>query len=261
MISNILIDSPITGKRESLTQAQFNSYMSQTNGAVLKWIVNPVAKHGTHDQKTHGNWADGIVSGEDLINGDFNNPMLLSEGAAYSPFNPPEKRTDEALRAIVKKQGFDGPAQLVTQEEFDEILKSGGYERYRGVVPYTDGDGNLVDGDEIITEFAEGEYRAGLGVSGNGIYTTSQVDTASAYANIDGGTGEVVRIAILPSAKIATYEQVELAKNQMRDPANSPLLELGRIMAAQGYDGYVSTGNGVPSTIILNRTAVAVLKP
>lgn len=57
MISNILIDSPIAGKRESLTQAQFNTYMAQTNGAVLKWIVNPVAKHGTHDQKTHGSWA------------------------------------------------------------------------------------------------------------------------------------------------------------------------------------------------------------
>jgi hypothetical protein len=220
-----------------------------------------VLKHQEHDQSSHGNWATGITSGKDLINGDFNDPMLLSEGAVYSPFNPPEKRTDEALRAIVKKQGFDGPAQLVTQEEFDEILKSGGYERYRGVVPYTDGDGNSVDGDEIITEFAEGEYRAGLGVSGNGIYTTHKVDTASAYANMDGGTGEVVRIAVLPTAKIATYEQVELAKNQMRDPANSPFLELGRIMAAQGYDGYVSTGNGVPSTIILNRTAVAVLKP
>ena len=55
----IIVDSPVTGKRESLTQAQFNSYMAQTNGAVLKWIVNPVLKHGSHDQKTHGNWASG----------------------------------------------------------------------------------------------------------------------------------------------------------------------------------------------------------
>ena len=59
MTSKILIDSPVTGKRESLTQDQFNNYMAQTNGAVLKWIVNPVTKHGTHDQKTHGNWASG----------------------------------------------------------------------------------------------------------------------------------------------------------------------------------------------------------
>ena len=61
MVSEILIDSPITGKRENLTQAQFNSYMAQTNGAVLKWIVasDSVAKHGEHDQQTHGNWASG----------------------------------------------------------------------------------------------------------------------------------------------------------------------------------------------------------
>ena len=57
MISEIVIDSPITGKRETLTQAQFNSYMAQTNGAVLEWVIDPVLKHGTHDQKTHGNWA------------------------------------------------------------------------------------------------------------------------------------------------------------------------------------------------------------
>lgn len=78
MISNILIDSPITGKRESLTQAQFNGYMSQTNGAVLKWIVNPVAKHAVHDQKTHGSWsASGspkleIMGQNDGVNKYFN---------------------------------------------------------------------------------------------------------------------------------------------------------------------------------------------
>ena len=35
----IIVDSPITGKRETLTQSEFNSYMAQTNGAVLKWII------------------------------------------------------------------------------------------------------------------------------------------------------------------------------------------------------------------------------
>jgi hypothetical protein len=57
----IIVDSPITGKQESLTQAEFNSYMAQTNGAVLRWIVNPVQKHlpGGHEQKDHGSWAVG----------------------------------------------------------------------------------------------------------------------------------------------------------------------------------------------------------
>lgn len=225
-----------------------------------------IAKHlqGQHDQRTHGSWATGggagYVPGKDLINGNFNDPMLLSEGGVWSPFNPPENRKDEALDAIIKKQGFDGPAQLVDQEQFDAIVKANGYERYRGVGDYTDANGNLVEGNEIIAQFVEGQYHSGLGVSGNGIYLTHKADTAQHYADMEGN-GKVIRIAILPSAKIATAEQVDFAINQMRDPANSPLLELGRIMAAQGFDGYVSTGNGVPSTIMLNRTAMAVLKP
>ena len=33
--------------------------MAQTNGAVLKWIVSPVSKHGDHDQSSHGSWSTG----------------------------------------------------------------------------------------------------------------------------------------------------------------------------------------------------------
>ena len=58
-MANIVIDNPITRKQESLTQPEFNSYMAQTNGAVLRWIVSPVKKHGDHDQSEHGNWAHG----------------------------------------------------------------------------------------------------------------------------------------------------------------------------------------------------------
>ena len=38
MITTI-IDNPFTGKRKELSEAEFNSYMAQTNGAVLEWIV------------------------------------------------------------------------------------------------------------------------------------------------------------------------------------------------------------------------------
>ena len=65
----MIIDSPVTGKRESLTQAQFNTYMAQTNGAILKWIVasDTVIKHQEHDQKTHGSWADGVSTTQQLF--------------------------------------------------------------------------------------------------------------------------------------------------------------------------------------------------
>jgi len=74
----IIIDNPITGKRESLSQTEFNSYMAQTNGAILEWIIsteefnkfNPnhdkagrfsTGTNGGGDQSTHGNWATGSV--------------------------------------------------------------------------------------------------------------------------------------------------------------------------------------------------------
>jgi len=75
----IIVDSPVTGKRESLTQAQFNSYMAQTNGTVLKWIVNPILKHQEHDQSTHGNWALSDTNPDLLTLGTFD------EESEYDP--------------------------------------------------------------------------------------------------------------------------------------------------------------------------------
>jgi hypothetical protein len=103
MISKILIDSPITGKRESLTQPEFNSYMAQTNGAVLNWIVNPVAKHGEHDQKTHGNWAL-----------SENYPDLLTLGTFDE-----ESEYDSALAVYSERYGVDKDGKIVGVETFE----------------------------------------------------------------------------------------------------------------------------------------------
>ena len=109
----IIVDSPITGKRESLTQDQFNSYMSQTNGAVLKWIVNPVAKHGTHDQKTHGNWAtdgnsfDTVGAEGEILRGEWQkkyrilDKYLKSKGMTHSWKEIEADPTAKKMRAEV----------------------------------------------------------------------------------------------------------------------------------------------------------------
>ena len=39
-MNQVTIKNPVTGKIETLNQAEFNKYMSMTNGAVLKWIVD-----------------------------------------------------------------------------------------------------------------------------------------------------------------------------------------------------------------------------
>jgi hypothetical protein len=132
-MTSILIDSPITGKRESLTQDQFNSYMAQTNGAVLKWIVNPVAKHGTHDQKTHGNWATGGASGvsNDELKRAYQDFQGLSEETGYSAVYSYTHNGYEILNTYLRTDSFSNdlmedakgrfPALLVDAAEIDEM--------------------------------------------------------------------------------------------------------------------------------------------
>jgi len=63
-VGNILIKSPVTGERKSLTQSEFFSYMAQTNGEILRYVISEeVDKHGDHDQTDHGN-RDGASSSE-----------------------------------------------------------------------------------------------------------------------------------------------------------------------------------------------------
>jgi len=39
MSDKVVIDNPVTGKREMLDAKEFSGFMSQTNGQVLNWIV------------------------------------------------------------------------------------------------------------------------------------------------------------------------------------------------------------------------------
>ena len=218
----------------------------------------PGAKGGVAEEKE----VTGYVAGKDLIGEDYSDPMLQAELAESIPWSAAafEPRSDPKLHEIATKQGFDGPAKLVDQEEFDKIVSQSGYDRFRGIGAYNNANGEVISGEKITTEFATGAYYAGTGKSGNGTYTTWKVDTAGAYASKNPG-GQVVRMALLPGSKVATPDQVNSVLDAMRSPSNPPGLDIGRILAAKGFDAYPSVGNGVPSTIVLNRTALAVLKP
>ena len=202
----------------------------------------------------------GYKAGKDLIGSDLNNPILSTTPATFDLFSE-TPRNDKGLEDIAAKQGFDGPAQLVDQAQFDQMARESGYTRYRGVGSYTNAQGEVISGNAIVTDFATGQYYAGTGVSGNGIYFTSKPDTAQAYADKGDPPAAVISMTIVPGSKIADYDQVNLVLNEMRDPANPGGLDVGRVLAAKGFDGYVTVGNGVPATIMLNRTAMAVLKP
>jgi hypothetical protein len=82
-MANITINNPITNSEQVLTEEQFNSFMAQTNGAVLNWIVEDkvITKHQDHDQQSHGNWATGNFNEET----DYENALMAySERYGYT---------------------------------------------------------------------------------------------------------------------------------------------------------------------------------
>ena len=126
----ITIDSPITGKRESLTQPEFNSYMAQTNGAVLKWIVSPVLKHQEHDQSTHGNWA---------LSENF--PDLLTLGAFDE-----ETKYDPALMVYSERYGVDKEGNIVGVEKYEhDAIDTYSQSGYININEYLRGSGGVRD--------------------------------------------------------------------------------------------------------------------
>lgn len=183
----------------------------------------------------------------------------------------PETRGDPIMKDIASKQGFTGEADMVDQQTFDKIVADGGHVTYRGITDYYNGpgpDAKYISGEAGISEeFAKGSYFAGLGGYGSGSYTSSDLSVAQHYASEDGKSGGVITMVVKPGAKIATPQQWQAARQAARDGKGGFMGadNEGRILAAQGFDGFRIASKDVDHfsnqfTIILNRTAVAVLK-
>ena len=179
---------------------------------------------------------------------------------------------DPVLKDIAKKQGFDAKAEMVDQANFDKIVADGGTVTYRGVTDFYDSpsanDATYFQGDSAISQnFAEGEYYAGGGGYGSGTYTSSDLSIAEHYATADGATGGVITMVVRPDAKIATPQQWQAARAAAREGKGGFMgaENEGRILAAQGFDGFQIASKNVDHfsnqfTVVLNRNAVAVLK-
>jgi hypothetical protein len=247
-------------------------------------------RHGTHDQGSHGNWASGggeYSKGEDLLsNGTLEKGNALDNELSdkTSKYNPNEFldnkfSNDEALEQIAERQGFDGkPQRTASQSEYDAIQSpkiQGGQlnnenaviknELHRGFRNSQD-----ISADKAKTEFEQGDYYAGKGIIGNGIYVSPRLDTATGYAENES-LQNVSSFKLDSNAKIGSYSQIVQERNQIQSELpNSVYNDIGRYAAAKGYDGYImdiapATGmdivaNNITQLVILNRTAV-VLPP
>jgi hypothetical protein len=221
-----------------------------------------------------GGAGDGVGEGKDItseLGAEYGTTSETKLGEELRVKNlDPGTRGDPILEDIVKKQGFDGKAELVDQERFDAIVAEGGTVTHRGVSGYYEHygpDAEFIEGNSAITNrFAEGPYFGGLGGYGSGTYTTSDLSIAQSYAEKDLGGG-VITMVIKPGAKIATPQQWQAARLAARDGKGGFMGadNEGRILAAQGFDGFRINSKDSDHfsnafTIVLNREAVAVLK-
>ena len=245
---------------------------------------------GGHDQKTHGSGGGGgaerkYVKGRNLVGNEIQNENKLD----IEIFNKAEKWNGDyqaggkfqeygALDAIADKQGFSGkPIISKSQKEYDDLplakIEKGSSLENRQVSELHRGlqDSETITALKAEDEFVNGNYWAGKGVSGNGIYTSENQDYAKLYTT--NGFGKPLSFKLNPDAKIATTKDI---KEKIYD-ANSAGLTLpasvrtdaGRFAAALGYDALVISDTvssnpydvlGSASVIILNRTAV-ILPP
>jgi hypothetical protein len=183
----------------------------------------------------------------------------------------PGQKGDATLEAIAKKQGFDGKAEMVDQEAFDKVVAEGGTVTYRGITPHYDGpgpDATFIESEGAITnQFAEGEYFGGQGIYGSGTYTTTDLSIAQHYASEDGAGGSIVTMAVKPGARIASPTEWHKARQMVGEEKGgfTGASNEGRILAAQGFDGYrvVGRNSDDPASnflVVINRKALVVLK-
>lgn len=196
---------------------------------------------------------------------------------------------DPALALMAQEKGFDGQPKLVSPEEIDKLIAAGAPDLWRGVAGYNRENQPRYTGDEAAESLLKGDYYAGKGTYGDGIYFISSTDTdkskdfpstgdrMAAAVNFAGGyagsDGAVVHATLPPDAKIADFDAIHQEATSLYNAAayqqgdedsheaavRHILFDDGRYAMAKGYDAIKvsakETGTS-PFYVILNRSAL-----
>jgi SPP1 gp7 family putative phage head morphogenesis protein len=169
---------------------------------------------------------------------------------------------DPFLGEIYKRRGFDGLPTVIDQDAFDELVDGGATPLYRGI--------SGERAPDYLDAFRSGDYYPGLGVYGNGTYSSTRFDEAFSYAGSNGD--QVVRMVLSPGSNVITYDDLrkewtaflDSPAFDALDPTQRRLVaDIGRYAVARGYDaidvaGTDATGVGNGIYVIFNRSRVTV---
>jgi len=258
-----------------------------------------VTKHGEHDQSTHGSWATG--SGGAGID-------ITDKAKSYFGTNIDEHKTSESrkelakrqregdaigrggenftLEIVAEKQGFDGKPKVVSSEEIDQLEKDGWAIAYRGInyhketvlQGYDEETGlrtqNLQEefyysAESLAEEFRTGNYHAGAGTDGDGIYFASNETLARDFA---GPKGVVVRVAIPPNSVLTPdvfHDEIKSHREKINKGGVGDFFgadDIGVSLASKGIRGAQSlryfnrSETAEPVFVIWDRSMLAVEK-
>ena len=178
-------------------------------------------------------------------------------------FELPIGNEDKYLKEMASEIGFNKPPVLVSKAELDKIIAEGHIPLARGVSKA-----------EFADEFLTGDYFAGKGVNGNGIYVAAGEDRYKRSIAYLGEEGTLMNLALDNGAKIIDIEEL---KDLMESERSSLIRSLrtakadekesltvmrhfladpGRFAMARGYDAV----KVYDDYLILNRNALYAQK-
>jgi len=142
----------------------------------------------------------GVVRGRSLVD-DFDYDAAVKSprqvGYGYSASG------DRWLGAIQEAQGFNGKAQVVSKQQMDEIVTSGGATQlWRSLKAGSSGRTPA----QLAEEFRSGDNYPGSGVYGSGTYSSPDQQTAIKYGAAD--QSGLLRIALRRDARVIRYDEL-----------------------------------------------------
>ena len=215
--------------------------------------------------------------------------MKMSEDEYYSIYKSTKTPFDKAAEVVTNlssRNGFNKTPEVIEDSEYEALSDSDYYKQYRGIVERGPNGEFGGDNDNFKQQFMHGDYYAGTGDFGAGIYTTSANDIAVTYSEqkINGEyMNPTLKVAIPKSAKLITKENaIDLARKssekyykKFEETGDSKYRDLytltsdiGVTAMMNGYDGIIYEGSNLRKIAgnrdqlinILNRGIVKVSK-
>lgn len=168
----------------------------KTARAKLAERAKDVAKAGTVAGSTAG-----PARGADLTH----SPAFLDSLADVG-----NSDTEELLRRAQHAQGFGATPAVGSRAEVDKAVAGGAVELWRGIDGVTP-----EEAAQRAEQFRTGDLFIGQGTYGPGTYTTPDKSLATRFATDMGMSGQVLRMALRPDAKVITRD--ELYQHMLRD--------------------------------------------